>query len=284
MHETPAWQRAYVGGQYIGMVPDRPVVVGSMVRVAKGYHVPLRLEPIHTRMPAGYSWHRVAELPTPAAAIVRNGTPLVYTQDQAAAAKVLAAVRRALTPDGLSRNAHVTFQGRVAVRSVVVGAARIVSPSAAVRLLLHPAPALSGRHGGLHFISANSTAASHGLRRAEPGAVTGTSGGAGVTASAVSAGERTGGTGLADSADSRGASPLLSVVAEQTVTRTVNIPAPVRYIDDNRLPVSATSVVQPGHPGQAREQVKQTYVNGRLVRQRVVHRVTVDPPQPEVVR
>ncbi|MBX5435941.1 MAG: peptidoglycan DD-metalloendopeptidase family protein [Alicyclobacillaceae bacterium] len=270
--QTPGWQQVYVTGRYTGMVPDRPGVTERMRRVALGYHISLKLVPVHTNVPASYNWQYVASLPTPAAAIVADGKPVVYTNDEAAARQVLDTVRRALTPPGLGKTAHVAFAGSVAVRPAVVAAARIVTPAAAVRRILNPAvTSVSGRHAALHWIAARGSAAAPADSRrrvlhADAGVET-----------AAAAGPATAATDVP-------ARPLLTVVARQTVAQTVSVPPPVRYVNDNRLPASVTKVEQAGRPGRAREQVAEEYVNGKRVSARVVQRTVLVAPQPEVIR
>ncbi|SFU91276.1 peptidoglycan DD-metalloendopeptidase family protein [Alicyclobacillus macrosporangiidus] len=247
---TQAWARVYTDGTYVGMVPNEPDTTQAMQRIALGYHVDVRFAPVHTHVAAGYDWQTVASMPTDAVAIALNGKPLVYTRTAADANQVLETVRTALTPAKLPAGARAHFVGDVAVVPVETAISNILSPEAAVGVLLHRGGnRLSGR-GENSLLQ---------------------------TADAVQ-------TGAKAVSGEDAAAPLLQVETEEVVTKTVTVPYTTRYVDDNQMAKGQVKVVTPGKPGVAKEQVRDRYVNGKLVSSEVVSKQVVQAPQQAVAK
>jgi len=78
------------------------------------------------------------------------------------------------------------------------------------------------------------------------------------------------------------ATPLLDVSVEEMETQRSAIPFHIRFVDDNKLGVGNVSLIQHGRPGVVKEQIKLQYVNGRLIKQTVVHSVTISAPIVEI--
>jgi hypothetical protein len=242
---TAQWKQVYTDGTYVGMVPNDPNVIQAIQQIALGYHVDVRFHSVNTHVSSDYDWTAVASLPTQAVAITLNGSPVAYIKDEQSARTVLNRVRSALTPKFLADPNSAHFVGNVNFSPAVVSAARVMSEEAAVRFILHPNPqALPGRSGWTRALIQTSDQ--------------------GVSVS--------------------GSQPLLQVAAEQMVTKVVPIPYSVKYVPDNHLGAGSVSVVTKGKPGQAREQIRLKYVNGRLVEQTVVHKEIVRKPVAEVAR
>jgi murein DD-endopeptidase MepM/ murein hydrolase activator NlpD len=242
---TTQWKQVYTNGTYVGMVPNDPNVIQAIQQIALGYHVDVRFHSVNTHVPSDYDWTLVASLPTQAVAITLNGSPIAYIKDEQSARSVLNRVRSALTPKFLAASNSAHFVGNVSFSPTIVSAATVMSEEAAVRYILHPNPqALPGRSGMVRMLLATSD---------QP----------------VSA---------------NSSQPLLQVAAEQTVTKVVSIPYSVKYVPDNHLGAGSVSVVTKGQPGQAKEQIRLKYVNGRLVAQTVVHKEIVRKPVAEVAR
>lgn len=251
VHQTQLWNRVYSNGTYVGMVPNDESIIGAITRVSEGYRVHIAFVPVHTTVPSGYDWQRIASLPTPAAAITLNGKPLVYTASVESARWVLSETRRLLTPTGLNHHASVGFVGHVSVAKDVVGVANILSRETALRRLLNPrVDSFSGRSEA--FASTVQTA----LTQNTSGKIT-------PTAATPRA-------------------SLLRVQATEVLTQHVSIGYSVKYVDNAHLGVGDISVIRKGTPGQAVDTVQVRYVNGLLAGRTVLKRRILANPEGEV--
>ncbi|EPZ42977.1 M23 family metallopeptidase [Alicyclobacillus acidoterrestris] len=243
---TKSWLQVYRGGQYVGLVPDNADVVSGMQRIADGYNIAFQTVPVRTDEAPTYSWQKVASFPTQAAVIQVNGKPLVYTTSKSSAQTVLQNVKAALAPKVKGATQETSeFADRVSIAEVSVGIEQILQATDATRLLLHPSTThIAGR--------AASPVAS--LLKAQHSIST-----------------------------QSAASPLLTVRSEATVTKSVSVPYHITYVNDNTLATGDEKVVTHGQPGQAKEQVRETFENGVLKQAKVVSRTTVQQPVTEVV-
>lgn len=246
VRDAGSWQQVYSNGTYVGMVPNQGEVVGAMKRIALGYHVDVRFVPVQTHVSDTYDWGTVASLPTPAVAITLNGKPLVYTTSATDAQNVLNSLKTALVPKNIKDNAQVKFVGNVGVSNDVVSVTDILSKDAALRYLLHPS-------------SAERTSRGESL----------------ASLADVGAPEQT---------KQAGNPALLQVSTSQTVAQEVNIPFTTQYISDSHLGKGAVSVVTQGKVGRAKEQVEQTFVNGKLVSSKILNKQITVQPRTEVAK
>lgn len=245
--DTQSWEQVFSNGTYVGMVPNTEEVVGAMKRVAFGYHVDVRFVPEQTHVSESYDWRTIASLPTPAAAIMLNGQPLVYTTSASDAQSVLTTIKTALAPKNLHGNATVQFVGNVNVTPDVVNVADILSPEAAIRYLLQAGSGrIAGRGESFASISFQ--------------------------------------TAIMQTTVRTDTTAPIEVAASQTVTQDVSIPYTTKYVMDGNMGVGAVSVLTHGKTGRAQEQVEQTFVNGKLVSSKVLSKQVLKQPSEEIAK
>lgn len=243
---TAAWLRVYSKGEYVGLAPDSAHIEHTMRTLAASYNLPLSFDVVHQSVPRNYSWRRVVALPVRAVAITANGRSLVYTSNQQAAETVLREVKQQLTPKTLPKGAKVSFSTPVSIHKALVGVAQVLSPAAALAVLLQPPQGrLSGRSSGplAQYAELLPKHVSD-VRPAAP-------------------------------------KPLLQVVTTATVTRTVTTPYIVHYQNDSHLGTGSIKVLRSGKRGRASEQVKLEYVDGHLAQQQVVKKTVLKRPVTE---
>jgi murein DD-endopeptidase MepM/ murein hydrolase activator NlpD len=261
IQQTQPWVKIYSNGTYVGMVPNEEPILASVRRLAVGYDVNVSMQPVYVQAPAGYNWRRVAELPTPATAIVADGRSIAYAKDVASARRVLDEVKKALSPAHVANDAKVRFRQDVSLRPAVIGVANIAPVDAAVRQILHPSQktlstVLSNRSGGAIPVRA---LAAGGIGKREVARSNG----------AVADGKSTGRS-------------LLELDVEQVVTRRVTLPYAVKYRNNANLPDGRMKVIRSGRSGKAVETVRLHYVNGRLQSQTVEAKRVILKPQAEI--
>ena len=287
-HRAQSWTRVYSNGSYVGLVPNRRSVLNAISRVAIGYHVNVSFMSVHTVMPRGYNWDRVASLPTQATAIQVGGKTLAYTATYDGAKQVLNDVKSALLPKTMSKNADIRFVDPVKFVPTTVGLANVWSEAAVVEHILHPnLTASSGRSIGLEAIVATSLTQPTPRRfnfpnvssfsqinsvTNNPSAATASQPAAFIVSSSPS-----------DAGIGTGSAPFVSLKVSETVSKTVKLAPPVHYINDSALAQGKDKVVRPGKAGIADERVHLEFINGGLRQSTVVSRRVVTGPVTEVV-
>ncbi len=231
------------------MVPNDVDVLTKMQRVAAGYHIDLTFTPIHTAVSHTYDWRTVTTLPTPAAAILLNGRPIVYTHNVYAAQGVLSDVKQALLPRGLTKKNNSKYVGHISIVEQFTSVVNVLDELSAVRYILNP---------NSDELAARSESVTSLLGLQGPLLVSGTHG---VVRK-----------------------PLLQLATETTVTKTVSVPYNTKFVSDNHLGYGSVRVIEHGRSGLARETVQQRYVNGELVNQTVVIKDILQQPVSEVAR
>lgn len=251
---TGSWVRVFSNGAFVGMVPDTADVVGGVQRIADGYNVAVRMKPVHTHLADGYDWQSVARLPSQAVAIRYDGQVLAYTASRSGAKQVLNQLKAAYTPKGLGKHASVRFVGKVNLEKTFVGVSMILQPDAVTRMLEQ------SNHGRL-------VGRSQSL--------------GGLISDVKPKGVKLAAKSLVQ-ASTPHAIPHMEVQVQSKLTKVLAIPYPVHYLKDAHLGVGSVSVVTKGTPGEVKEQVLVTYINGQQSRQQVLKKDVLQTPVAEV--
>jgi murein DD-endopeptidase MepM/ murein hydrolase activator NlpD len=78
------------------------------------------------------------------------------------------------------------------------------------------------------------------------------------------------------------AKPLLSVIADTTITKKTQIAFPVRYVSDPYLAKGTVRIQKHGVAGIAKQRLHLHFVNGKLVSQDIESQNVIQAPQPEI--
>jgi murein DD-endopeptidase MepM/ murein hydrolase activator NlpD len=248
---TQLWNRVFTNGTYIGMTPNRPDLNFRLQAIANGYHINLSAIPVHTAVNPHYDWRSVAQVPISAYAVQVNGQSIAYLKSQSDANTVLTSVRLALKPSGIPiQSTH--FAEDVQVSPMQVGITSVTTPQSAVYRILHPnMSGFAGRSGSVAPLAERVAEAKQQPKKR-------------VYLAPMST------------------KPLISVVADMTMTKKVRIAYPVRYVSDSHLAKGIVRIRKHGVAGVAKERVRLHFVNGKLVSQDIEARNVIEAPQPEI--
>lgn len=261
MNRTGAWSEVYSNGSLVGMIPDTAATVGQVKRLAAAYSVPLSVVPVHTVVPANYNWSTVMQLPEQAYAVSLNGQPVVYTSTPENANAVIQTVKASLTPNNLSTDATTHFNGHVTVRKTIVGVTNVRSVDAAVSYILHPPVAGRLAARGVNPLDKVVTASDS----TSPKAQQSTNAGIQQTASS-----------------NPSTKPLLTVTANEVVSKKVQVPYKVKKIKDNHMAAGTVKVTTKGKSGTSQETLKLTFQNSHLASRDILSQHLLSQPKEQV--